>query len=69
MSYRIEELISHKGRVKIWRSIFGMASFSRNKAVAEASTIQRIAWTGGLWRKIRIRRNRKPQPPKGGDTK
>ena len=64
MSYRIEELISVKGRVKIWRSIHGRQDFTRSVAVAEAAKIIRQ----GLG-KIRIRRNRTTPKPKEGDTK
>ena len=67
MSYRIEELISVKGRVKIWRSIKGCNNISsRDKAVSWAAAIERTDTGFG---KIRIRKNRTTPKPKEGDTK
>lgn len=69
MSYRVEELVSDTGRCKVWRSWAPMMSFSRDKAVTEASKLRRKTWKGGLWRKIRIRRNRTIPKPQEGNTK
>ena len=61
MSYRIEQLISDTGRCKVWRSFYGLAKFTRNKAVATAAQLNRKEHG-----RIRIRKNRMP---KGGNTK
>jgi hypothetical protein len=65
VSYRVEELIAVRGRVKIWRSIKGGQNIgTRDYAVSAAVSIVRT----GLG-KIRIRKNRTTPKPKGGNTK
>lgn len=59
MNYRIEMLVSKKGRIKIWRQVHGKG-WTRNEAITEASKISRPG-------KIRIRRISKPRKP-GGAT-
>jgi len=56
MGYRIEMLVSKRGRCKVWRQVHGRKALTRNEAITEASKIVRPG-------RIRIR---KIQPRKPG---
>lgn len=56
MGYRIEMLVSKRGRIKIWRGVHGNKDMTRKEAISEAAKILR---PGSL--RIRIRQNKPPK--------